>query len=69
MNKKKYRFFYHYYRQYDCLSIHFRNKCYRVNDIICKVPVESKWNKRQPKLVMRGFATKLEIKNDIGVIS
>lgn len=60
---RKYRFFYHYYRQYKCMSVHFRGSCYKVNNIECKVPCETKWNKNMPNLVMRGFATKVTIKN------
>lgn len=58
---KKYRFFYHYYKKYKMMSIHFRGKCHRVHDIICNVPCETKWNKRQPNLVMRGWATNVKI--------
>lgn len=58
------RFFYHYYRQYNEMSVHFRGKCYRVTDIICQVPCETKWNKRQPNLVMRGWAKDVIITED-----
>ena len=60
----QYRFFYHYYKQYKEMSVHFRDKCYRVTDIICKVPCETKWNKRQPNLVMRGWAKDVIITED-----
>lgn len=66
--KKKYRFFYHYYRQYGCMSIHFKNTCYKVDDVICEVPCETKWSKTQPNLRMIGFATEIEIKNGKGII-
>jgi len=66
---RKYRFFFHYYRQYNCLSIHYRNKCHKVKDIkINNVTVESKWNKRQPQLVMQGFAESVVIKDEIAYI-
>lgn len=58
---KKYRFFYHYYKQKKRMSIHFRNSCTVVDDVICEVPCETKWNKTQPQLVMRGFATDVRI--------
>lgn len=58
---KKYRFFYHYYKAKGKMSVHFRDACYVVNDIICEVPCETKWNKTQPNLVMRGFANRLVI--------
>lgn len=69
MKKKKYRFFYHYYRQYNCLSIHFKGKCYRVEDIKCNVPTESKWNKRQPHLTMRGWAEEVKIEDGVAEVN
>lgn len=53
---KKYRYFYHYYRQYKCMSVHFRGSCYKTSNVICNVPSETKWNKRQPNLVVQGWA-------------
>lgn len=58
---RKYRFFYHYYKQYKEMSVHFRGKCYRTKNVVCKPPCETKWNKRQPNIVMQGWATKIEI--------
>jgi len=66
--EKKYRFFFHYYKRYKCLSIHFKGKCYRANDVICEVPINSKWNKTQPNLVMQGFAKKIIIEKDVCTI-
>lgn len=65
---KKYRFFYHYYKQKDKMSIHFKNICTIVDNIDCRVPCETKWNKRQPRLIMRGFATNIEIINKTAII-
>jgi len=62
---KKYRFFFHYYKRYKCMSIHYKGACLRANDVICSVPIETKWNKTQPNLVMRGFAESVEIINNI----
>jgi hypothetical protein len=62
MTSKKYRFFYHYFRHSEKkLSVHFRGTCYNVDMIKCQVPCETKFNKRQPKLVMQGYATKILI--------
>ena len=61
---KKYRFFYHYYKQYNEMSVHFRDKCYRTKNVICEVSSETHWNKTQPNLVMRGFATEIIEDND-----
>jgi hypothetical protein len=58
---KKYRFFYHFYKQKGKMSVHFRNSCTVVDNVECRVPCETKWNKTQPRLVMRGFATEVKI--------
>jgi hypothetical protein len=55
------RFFYHYYKKYNCMSVHFKKQCIRVNDVRIEVPTETKWNKTQPNLVVRGFANEVEI--------
>lgn len=55
------RFFYHFYKQKGRMSVHFAGACHVVDNIHCFVPCETKWNKRQPKLVMQGFARKLTI--------
>lgn len=60
----KYRFFYHFFKQKGKMSVHFRNSCTIVDDVICEVPCETKWNKNQPKLVMQGFANKVDIVNN-----
>jgi hypothetical protein len=61
---KTYRFFYHYNKQHKKMSVHFRKQCLIVDDVVCNVPCESKWNKTQPNLVMRGFSTDVQIKNN-----
>lgn len=38
------------------MSVHFRGKCYRTPNVDCQVPCETKWNKRQPYLVLQGWA-------------
>ena len=61
----KYRFFYHYHRHGEKkMSVHFRGKCTLVDDVVCNLPCESKWNKTQPKLVMRGFCKGVEVLTD-----
>ena len=65
---KKYRFFYHYYKQKRKMSVHFRGKCTVVDDILCKVPCETKWNLEQPMLVMRGFAHDVQFSDNKAVI-
>ena len=66
---KSYRFFYHYYRQLKRMSVHFKGKCYVVQNIVCDVPCETKFNRTQPYLVMRGFARSVRISDDIAYIS
>ena len=38
------------------MTIHFAGICYRVWDVECWVPCETKRNKRQPFLVLQGMA-------------
>lgn len=66
--ENKYRFFYHYYKQKGKMSIHFRGACMVADNIECRVPCETKWNDRQPNLVMRGFASDVTIKNGTAII-
>lgn len=66
---KKYRFYYHYYKQYNEMSVHFKGKCYRVGDVKCFVPTETKWNNRQPKLVIRGFCSNLKFEDNVAYIN
>lgn len=65
---KQYRFFYHYNKQHKKMSVHFRKKCLIVDDVVCNVTCESKWNKTQPNLVMRGYATDVVIENNKATI-
>lgn len=69
MEDTKWRFFYHFYKQKGCMSVHFRKQCIPVDNVVCNVPCETKWNKRQPHLVMRGFASKLEVIEGVAYIS
>jgi len=66
---KKYRFFYHYYKQYNEMSVHFRNKCYRTKNVVCNDNSETKWNKRQPMLVVQGFCKDIKIEDDKIIIN
>lgn len=64
----RYRFFYHYFKQKGKMSVHFRNTCTVVDDVKCLAPCESKWNKRQPHLVMQGFAKEVVVKKGVAYI-
>lgn len=64
------RFFYHYFRYgKKKMSVHFGGTCYNVDQVVCQVPCETKFNKRQPRLVMQGFATNVHIQNGTAFIS
>ena len=71
---KTWSFFFHYNKPASTKkkmvqwSIHFRNRCYVVNQIICKRPVQSKVNKRQPVAVMKGTAKSVSIIDGCGYI-
>ena|SRR6185503_4069305 len=66
MGKKKLRkprrFFFHYNKPASLkagtpkLSVHVNKQCHIVDKVVCNVLVESKINKRQPRVVMQGFA-------------
>lgn len=50
------RFYFHYRKCDGRMSVHFRNQCMPCDEVVCKRPVETKRNNRQPRLVMRGYA-------------
>jgi hypothetical protein len=66
---KKYRFFYHFYKQKGKMSVHFKKSCTVVDDVICEVPCETKWKPTQPRLVMQGFAREVKFINNKAYIS
>ena len=65
---KKYRFFYHYNKKEGKLTVHYKKQCHFVDNLICKVPTDSKWNKIQPYLVIQGYATEVKVLNNIAYI-
>lgn len=68
------RFFFHYNklmsskRGVPYLTIHWKNKCIPVRAIKCLVPTETKENKTQPRIVLRGWAESITITNEIAEI-
>ena len=60
---KKYRFWYHYNKPmskkcgYPILTVHYRGRCLYATRIVCKVPTETHKRERQPRMVVRGWAT------------
>lgn len=43
------------------LSFHTGKVCHIVDRVVCKVPTESRTNKRQPYVVMKGRADRVDI--------
>jgi len=62
------RFFYHYRRSTNGMTVHYRGVCIPCKDVICEVPTETKWNKQQPMLVIQGFAKSVEEKDGVVTI-
>lgn len=71
---RKYVFWFHYNKPYsrehgvDKWSLHHRNTCYIVDKIVCNVPTFSKNNKKQPRVVMKGYASKVIIEDNTATI-
>lgn len=66
---RKYRFYYHYYRAKQCLSVHWRGACYTAKDVVIQVPTESKWKKGQPHLVIQGYAHDVQFREGVAYIT
>jgi len=61
---KKRRFFYHYRKQTEAMSVHWDKKCHVASGVTCLVPTETKWNSDQPKLVIQGWANSVTFDPD-----
>jgi hypothetical protein len=68
---RKYKFFFHYYRQYDDASVHFRGKCMRVRDVELYGinVVKSKHRKRQPYWVVEGLCESIVVRKGVAIIT
>ena len=59
---RSYRFWYHYNKPLSkrmgrpTMTVHFKDRCIYADNIICHVPTETHQRKRQPHMVVRGFA-------------
>lgn len=62
------RFFFHFNKQTRNMTVHFQKQCIPVRHVVCRVPVHTKYNNRQPYLVLQGFASAVEILNDVAII-
>lgn len=64
---KQRRFYFHYNKPASqqagkpILSVHFKDVCYLTESVDCRVPCQTKINKRQPRCVMAGYATDVTI--------
>lgn len=65
MSDKCYSFYYHYNKPaskiagYPKLSVHYKDKCYIVDGVVCRTSCFSKNNKRQPFCVMKGMSKEI----------
>lgn len=51
------------------MSVHFKKKCYIVDDIFCTIPCNTKHSKTQPHIVMQGFASTISVKDNKALIT
>lgn len=63
------RFFFHFRKQTGEMTLHWNKQCIPIKDIVCNVPVETKWNKQQPRIVLQGWATSVEVENKKAIIN
>lgn len=72
---KPFKFWFHYNKpqslQQKCnvLTVHFKNACHFVTGIDCRVPIETRNRKVQPRCVMSGTASNITIENGVAVIA
>ena len=63
---KEYRFWFHYNKPESrklgkpIMTVHYKDECIMTNRIKCNVPTETHERKRQPYMVIRGWATSVE---------
>jgi len=62
------RYYYHYNKKNNKMTVHYKGKCIIVQNISCACSSETKWNKTQPYLVMRGFCNEVVVKKDTAYI-
>lgn len=51
------------------MTVHFRGRCIPVQNIVCYCTTETKWKKKQPRLVMQGYAQEVKIVKDTAYIT
>lgn len=50
------------------MSVHFKGQCFKVDEISCLVPCETKWRRSKPNLVLQGFCKELIIEDKTATI-
>jgi len=71
----RYSFFFHYnkpaskQRGRPIISLHYRQQCLLVENLVCNVPTKGKVNKRQPFFVMTGKANEVVIDSNVAHIN
>ena len=50
------------------MSVHYRNQCHVVDNVVCSVPTQGKINRAQPRFVMTGRASELEIVDGVAYL-
>lgn len=59
---REYRFWYHYNKPasrkhgYPLMTVHFKGQCMLTTQVHCNVPSQTHRRKRQPRMVVRGWA-------------
>jgi hypothetical protein len=51
------------------MSVHWRGLCYKVKNVECRVPTVTKWNKKQPMLILKGQASNVVFEDDRAIIT
>ena len=51
------------------MSVHYKGVCYRTQNVECNVASETHWNKTQPNLIVRGYATSISVEENKIVIN
>lgn len=68
-------FFYHYNKPMSqrrgkpVISVHYKNQCLMVDNIVCDVKTWGHIRTTQPRFVVKGKATSVEIKDGVAYIS
>lgn len=65
---KTYRFFYHYNKANNGMTVHFRGTCYITTHIKCVVKCNTKYRTIQPRLVMEGWCSEIIQTDDLIII-